>query len=150
MADRGTRTRAIRPALQVALVPALAAVAAVTLTPTGEGWRWGDPLTELRWYVSGLGSETTLVQLLGNLALLTLPASAVTLYTDPTLHPLFDQSLYSGSAGGGIAGTPALPNDPSGFVYTYRFNYTPPPALFSACWRKRRRRGSHRCRCWRC
>ena len=26
----------------------------------------------------------------------------------------------------------------------------PPPARFSACWRKRRRRASRRCRCWRC
>ena len=57
----------------------LAAVAAVTLVPTGTGWAWGSPLVELRWYVTGLGSEATLIQLVGNVSLLVVPAALVVL-----------------------------------------------------------------------
>ena len=49
-------------------------VGVATLTPEGTGWRWGDPLTELQWYATGVGSPSTMVELLGNLALLALPA----------------------------------------------------------------------------
>ncbi|MGY1631321.1 VanZ family protein [Geodermatophilus sp. SYSU D01186] len=60
-----------RTALDVALVAAALAVAVLTLTPAGgSGWAWGAPLTELRWYATGLDSEATLLQLLGNLLLL--------------------------------------------------------------------------------
>lgn len=64
-------TRANRRLL---LAAALAAVAALTLMPVGTGWTWGAPAAELRWYLTGLGSEATLLQLLGNLSLLAVPA----------------------------------------------------------------------------
>ncbi|NNH21976.1 VanZ family protein [Pseudokineococcus marinus] len=51
--------------------------AAVTLTPVGEGWAWGAPREELRWYLAGLDHPGTLVQLLGNLLLLAPLALAV-------------------------------------------------------------------------
>lgn len=60
-----------------ALAAALVVVAALTLTPAGTGWTWGAPLTELRWYATGLDSESTLLQLVGNLALLAVPAGLV-------------------------------------------------------------------------
>jgi hypothetical protein len=60
--------------LATGLVAASAVVAALTLLPQGDGWAWGSPASELRWYVTGLGSTTTVLQLLGNLALLTGPA----------------------------------------------------------------------------
>ncbi|MGY1824546.1 VanZ family protein [Geodermatophilus sp. SYSU D00079] len=60
-----------RAALDVALLAAALAVALLTLTPAGgSGWAWGAPLTELRWYATGLASEATRLQLLGNLLLL--------------------------------------------------------------------------------
>ena len=68
-----------RTTLTVLLGTALAAVAALTLVPTGTGWRWGAPTAELRWYVTGLGSEATMVQLVGNLALLAVPAALAVL-----------------------------------------------------------------------
>ena len=63
-----------RLARWVALWASLCAVAVATLTPEGTGWAWGSPLTELRWYTTGLGSTATVTQLVGNLALLTVPA----------------------------------------------------------------------------
>ncbi|WP_298803719.1 VanZ family protein [uncultured Pseudokineococcus sp.] len=63
-APRSRRRRAA-----VALVAAVL-TAAVTLTPVGEGWAWGAPGEELRWYLAGLDHPGTLVQLLGNLLLL--------------------------------------------------------------------------------
>jgi hypothetical protein len=57
------------------LLGSLLLVALATLTPEGTGWVWGSPLTELRWYATGLGSPATLLQLGGNLALLALPAA---------------------------------------------------------------------------
>ena len=63
-----------RRLLSVGLAAALAVVAALTLLPQGAGWGWGSPAAELRWYAAGLGSTTTVVQLAGNLALLTAPA----------------------------------------------------------------------------
>ena len=60
-----------RTGLDAALVLAALAVAWLTLTPAGgDGWAWGAPLTELRWYATGLDSETTVLQLVGNLLLL--------------------------------------------------------------------------------
>jgi hypothetical protein len=50
-------------------------VAVVTLVPVGRGWSWGSPTAELRWYLTGLGSVATLVQLLGNLVLLAAPGA---------------------------------------------------------------------------
>lgn len=68
-----------RPALLVLLGMSLVGVAAVTLTPEGTGWAWGAPSTELRWYATGLGSSATLLQLVGNLSLLVLPAALAVL-----------------------------------------------------------------------
>jgi len=68
-----------RAALTALLVASLVAVVAVTLAPRGSGWSWGSPAVELRWYVTGLGSAATRVQLLGNLGLLTLPAAGAVL-----------------------------------------------------------------------
>jgi hypothetical protein len=68
-----------RRLLSAALAGALAVVAALTLLPEGSGWAWGDPLTELRWYVTGLDSGTTTLQLVGNLGLLTAPAALAVL-----------------------------------------------------------------------
>jgi len=74
--DRGSHLpRTVRTVLVAGLAASLAVVAALTLVPTGRGWSWGAPVTELRWYVTGLGSGTTIVQLVGNLGLLVLPAA---------------------------------------------------------------------------
>ena len=59
---------------QLVLAVALLVVAALTLTPEGTGWTWGAPLAELRWYATGLDSEATVLQLVGNLCLLAVPA----------------------------------------------------------------------------
>lgn len=64
-----------RPALLIMLVAALLAVAAVTLTPEGSGWAWGSPAEELVWYARGLESEATMLQLVGNVGLLVVPAA---------------------------------------------------------------------------
>jgi hypothetical protein len=68
-----------RRRLDIALAAAMTVVAAGTLLPTGRGWAWGSPVVELRWYASGLGSAGTLVQLIGNLALLAVPAALAVL-----------------------------------------------------------------------
>jgi hypothetical protein len=47
--------------------------------PTGHGWEWGSPTTELRWYLTGLDSEATVLQLAGNLSLLVVPAALAVL-----------------------------------------------------------------------
>ena len=52
------------------LAAAAALVAVLTLLPQGRGWTWASPTDELRWYATGLASETTVLQLAGNLALL--------------------------------------------------------------------------------
>ena len=67
----GATTRALGELL---LGGALLVVAALTLTQQGTGWTWGSPLTELRWYATGLDSPDTVRQLLGNLGLLVVPA----------------------------------------------------------------------------
>ena len=56
--------------LDAGLAATAAMVALLTLLPRGHGWTWGSPVEELRWYATGLGSEGTLFQLAGNLALL--------------------------------------------------------------------------------
>ena len=63
-----------RRLLSAALAVTLAVVAALTLLPQGDGWAWGSPASELHWYATGLDSSTTLLQLIGNLGLLTAPA----------------------------------------------------------------------------
>ena len=63
----------------ICLLGSLAMAALVTLTPKGTGWAWGSPVVELRWYLTGLGSAATMIQLIGNLALLAVPAALVVL-----------------------------------------------------------------------
>ncbi len=47
-----------RSGLDAALLLAALAVAWLTLTPTGgSGCAWGAPLTELRWYATGLARQ---------------------------------------------------------------------------------------------
>ena len=57
------------------LALSFAVVAALTLVPEGSGWAWGAPRTELHWYLSGLTSPATFLQLVGNLLLLGVPAA---------------------------------------------------------------------------
>ncbi|MGY1883711.1 VanZ family protein [Blastococcus sp. SYSU DS0753] len=66
-------------ALPLGLGAALLAVAALTLAPEGTGWAWGSPAVELRWYLGGLDSGATVLQLLGNLVLLVVPAALAVL-----------------------------------------------------------------------
>jgi hypothetical protein len=68
-----------RAGWRLLLTAALATVAVLTLTPEGTGWSWGAPLNELRWYATGLGSESTVVQLLGNVGLMVVPAALAVL-----------------------------------------------------------------------
>ncbi|MGX5653645.1 VanZ family protein [Geodermatophilus nigrescens] len=90
-----------RPALTTGTVVALAAVAALTLLPAGSGgWEWGAPAAELRWYVTGLGSRATVVQLLGNLLLLA-PLAVVAVLRWPVLRStavLVAAALATGAA----------------------------------------------------
>ena len=89
-----------RRLLSAGLVVALAVVAALTLLPQGDGWAWGSPAAELQWYATGLDSTTTVLQLLGNLGLLTAPAVLAVLRW-PALGrpgPLAAAALATGTA----------------------------------------------------
>lgn len=90
-AGRSTPRQALVPTLVPALVPALVAslavVALLTLTPEGTGWAWGSPLVEARWYLTGLDSTATLLQLVGNLALLAVPAALAVLHRPALATP---------------------------------------------------------------
>lgn len=55
------------------MAASLLAVVLITLTPRGSGWAWGSPLEEARWYLTGLNSTATMLQLGGNLLLLVVP-----------------------------------------------------------------------------
>lgn len=66
------------------LAASLVGAGALTLTPVGQGWSWGAPADELRWYVAGLDHPGTLVQLVGNLVLLA-PAAAAAVRLWPRL-----------------------------------------------------------------
>jgi hypothetical protein len=78
----------------------LAGVALVTLLPTGRGWEWGSPLVELRWYATGLGSAATVLQLIGNLGLLMVPAALAVLRRPAWGRPdrLVPSALAAGTA----------------------------------------------------
>jgi hypothetical protein len=78
---------AARRGLELGVVVLALVVASATLTPAGAGWAWGDPATELRWYATGLGDATTLVQLVGNLALLA-PCAVLAVLRWPALRPV--------------------------------------------------------------
>ncbi|MFW3168726.1 VanZ family protein [Geodermatophilus sp. CPCC 206100] len=91
-----------RRVLDVALLCAGLAVAVLTLTPTGAaGWAWGAPLTELRWYATGLESRTTLFQLLGNLALLA-PLAALAVLRWPALGTPHRLVVVAVAVAGGV------------------------------------------------
>jgi hypothetical protein len=83
----------------VALVTSLAVVALLTLTPDGSGWAWGSPTAELRWYLTGLDSTATMVQLAGNLGLLVVPAALAVLRWPALARPtlLAGVSLAAGT-----------------------------------------------------
>ncbi|MGR7027366.1 hypothetical protein [Geodermatophilus sp. URMC 62] len=66
---------------------ALAVVASLTLAPEGTGWAWGAPLSELRWYLTGLTSPATLLQLVANLLLLAVPAALAVRLWPALAHP---------------------------------------------------------------
>jgi glycopeptide antibiotics resistance protein len=90
-----------RTVLDVAVVCAALAVALLTLGPTGRtGWAWGAPLTELSWYATGLDSEATLRQLLGN-AVLLVPLAVLAVLRWPSVGtPLRLGGLAVGTAAG--------------------------------------------------
>ena len=67
------RRRSAGIAQTVGLLASVAAVALITLTPRGRGWAWGSPAAEARWYLTGLHSTATMLQLAGNLLLLVVP-----------------------------------------------------------------------------
>ena len=76
-----------RSGLDAALLLAASAVAWLILTPAGgSGWAWGAPLTELRWDATGLDSEATVLQLVGNLLQWALPLGRVVSPIDATLN----------------------------------------------------------------
>ena len=86
------------------LAAGLLVVAVLTLTPAGTGWTWGAPLAELRWYATGLDSEATVLQLVGNLCLLAVPAGLVV-----ALWPAAGRTGYlAGLAAGAAAGIELL------------------------------------------
>ena len=89
-----------RRLLSFSLALTLGVVAALTLLPQGDGWAWGSPAAELLWYTAGLDSTTTLLQLLGNLGLLTALAALAVLRW-PALGrpgPLAAAALATGTA----------------------------------------------------
>jgi hypothetical protein len=90
-----------RGVLTTGTAVALAAVAALTLLPAGSGgWEWGSPAVEVRWYLAGLDSRTTVLQLLGNLLLLT-PLAALAVLRWPALRrpgPLVAAAVAAGAA----------------------------------------------------
>ncbi len=91
-----------RRGLDAALLLAALAVAWLTLTPAGgSGWAWGAPLTELRWYATGLGSETTVLQLVGNLLLL-VPLAVLAVLRRPRLGTPSRLAALAVAAGAGI------------------------------------------------
>ena len=81
---RGPAVTPTRRMLDAGLAVAMACVALLTLLPTGRGWAWGAPVSELRWYVTGWESGTAMLQLFGNLALL-VPLAAFAVLRWPVL-----------------------------------------------------------------
>ena len=91
-----------RTTLDAALLLAALAVAWLTLTPAGGfDWEWGAPLTELRWYATGLDSEATVLQLVGNLALLA-PLAVLAVLRRPRLGTPLRLGALALAAGAGI------------------------------------------------
>jgi hypothetical protein len=91
-----------RTGLDAALLLAALLVAWLTLTPAGgSGWARGAPLTELRWYATGLNSEATVLQLLGNLGLLA-PLAVLAVLRRPGLGTPLRLGALALGAGAGI------------------------------------------------
>ncbi len=91
-----------RRGLDAALLLAALALAWLTLTPAGgSGWAWGAPLTELRWYATGLASEATVLQLVGNLVLL-VPLAVLAVLRRPRLGTPPRLVALAVAAGAGI------------------------------------------------
>ena len=76
--------RPTRRVLDAGMAAALAGVALLTLLPAGRGRSWGAPMAELQWYATGLGSQTAMVQLFGNIVLL-VPLAALAVLRWPAL-----------------------------------------------------------------
>ena len=92
----------MRSLLSAALAAALALVAVLTLLPAGGGgWAWGSPAVEAYWYLSGLDSGATVLQLLGNLLLLT-PVAALAVVRFPALRSPAVLAVVAGAAGAAI------------------------------------------------
>jgi hypothetical protein len=92
----------MRSLLSAVLAAALALVAVLTLLPVGDGgWAWGSPTVEAHWYLSGLDSGTTVLQLLGNLLLLT-PAAALAVVRFRVLRSPAVLAVAAGAAGAAI------------------------------------------------
>ena len=92
----------MRSLLSAALAATLALVAALTLLPAGDGgWAWGSPAVEAHWYLSGLDSGATVLQLLGNLLLLT-PVAALAVVRFPALRSPALLAVAAGAAGAAI------------------------------------------------
>lgn len=93
---------AVRRGLDLGLGVLAMLVALVTLTPAGSGgWAWGDPATELHWYLAGLGDPATTAQLVGNLALLA-PAAVLAVVRWPALRSASRLVAASLAVGAGI------------------------------------------------
>jgi hypothetical protein len=90
-----------RRTLPVLLGVSLALVALLTLAPEGSGWAWGSPAAELRWYATGLESQTAMLQLAGNLGLLVVPA-ALTVLRWPALGRPYRLIALTGTTALGI------------------------------------------------
>ena len=86
-----------RRALDAGLALTGAVVVLLTLLPDGTGWEWGAPLAELRWYATGLDSTATMLQLVGNLLLLS-PLAALAVLRWPELRAPGRLLLASGAA----------------------------------------------------
>jgi hypothetical protein len=90
-----------RRTLDAALAAAAAAVALFTLLPAGRGWAWGAPLAEVRWYLAGWDSPTAMLQLTGNLVLLT-PLAVLAVLRWPALASPGRLAITAMAAGAGI------------------------------------------------
>ncbi|SNR23587.1 VanZ family protein [Blastococcus mobilis] len=92
--------RPTRRVLDAGLASALAGVALVTLVPTGGGWSWAAPVSELQWYAAALGSGPAMLQLFGNLVLLAPLAALAVLRWPPLSAPgrLVAASVAAGAA----------------------------------------------------
>jgi hypothetical protein len=73
-----------RRGLDAGLGLAAGVVALLTLLPTGRGWEWGAPLSELRWYATAWDSQTAMLQLVGNVVLLA-PLAVLAVFRWPQL-----------------------------------------------------------------